>query len=125
QAQMFRPLPVLDVESSHIPSIDLSLLIEERIVASQKPTVLAVPVADPLLKLERHGSRKRLLALANHLQILGVNNAMPIVLLYNVIESEAGVIQDRPIGVQDRSIRAQYMDESRDYVRYQRQLFLR
>src|SRR5262249_41830148 len=77
------------------------------------------------LKLERYGSRKRLPALANHLQILGVKNARPIILLYNVIESEAGVIQDRPIGIQDRSIRAQYMDEGGDYVRNQRQLFLR
>ena len=37
-----RPFSVLDVERGHIPSIDSSLLIEQRIVADQEPAISAV-----------------------------------------------------------------------------------
>ncbi len=48
-----RPLSLLDVERGRIPSIDSSLLIEQRIVADLEPAIYAVLTEDTLLIFER------------------------------------------------------------------------
>ena len=51
-----RPFSVLDVERGYIPPIDSSLLIEQRIVADQEPSIFAVLAQCTLLifELKRH-----------------------------------------------------------------------
>ena len=49
---LLRPFLVLDVERSRIPSIDRSLIIEQRIVADQEPAILAVLTQSALLIFE-------------------------------------------------------------------------
>ena len=46
------PFPVLDIERGRIPSINPSLIIEQRIVAHQKPAILTVLTPSALLIFE-------------------------------------------------------------------------
>jgi hypothetical protein len=90
--RVLRPFSILDVERGHIPSINSSLLIEQRIVADQEPAIFAVLTQDTLLIFERDRAEERLRALlAKPLYILRVGDASAIVLSPHIFQSEAGV----------------------------------
>ena len=55
-----RAFSILDVERGRIPSIDSSLLIEQRTVADQEPAISAVLAQHPLLIFERYGALRAL-----------------------------------------------------------------
>src|SRR5215469_9798514 len=57
---LFRLLAVLDVERGHIPSIDSSLLIKQRLVAEQKPAISAVLAQHTLFVFKRYRTLERL-----------------------------------------------------------------
>src|SRR5215813_3530243 len=57
---LFCAFAVVDVERGHIPPIDSSLLIEQRIVSDQEPAVSAVFTQHTLLIFERYATGERL-----------------------------------------------------------------
>src|SRR5882724_10941412 len=59
----FGALSVLDVERRHIPSIDPSLIIEQRIVANKEPPILSVLTQRAILTFEPLGALEGLLEL--------------------------------------------------------------
>src|SRR5262244_3931474 len=90
--RVLRPFSILDVERGHIPSIDSSLLIEQRIVADQEPAIFAVLTQHTLLIFERYRAEKRLRALlAQPLYIVRVENTRAVVFFPHIFQSETGV----------------------------------
>src|SRR5262245_13319474 len=95
------PFSILDVKSSHIPSIDFSLLIEQRVVPDQEPAICAVLTQHTLLSFERRGSEKRSAAfLTQPLYILRVEKTSTIVLFLHIFKRGPVVIQHSLIYVQ-------------------------
>src|SRR5215468_2300845 len=90
--RVLRSFSILDVERGHIPAVDVSLRIEQRVVADQEPTIFAVLPEHTLLIFERHRAQQRLRALfAQPLHIVRVKDAVAIVVLPHIFEGEAGV----------------------------------
>jgi hypothetical protein len=82
------PFSVLDVERGHIPSIDFSLLIQQRIVADQETAISAGLTEHTLLIFERYSACERLPALlAQPFHILRVEKASAIVLFPHIFQS--------------------------------------
>src|SRR5260221_1221909 len=48
------PFPILDVRARRIPARDVSVVIDDRLVLNEKPSVLTIRSAHALLILERH-----------------------------------------------------------------------
>src|SRR5262249_59528 len=86
---VFSTLAIVDVGRGHIPSIDASLLIEQRIVSDQEPAVFAVLTQHTLLIFERYGACERLPALlAQPFDILRVKKTSAIVLFLGIIQGD-------------------------------------
>src|SRR5262249_38023681 len=116
---------ILDVESRHIPSIDFSLSIEQRVVADQEPAIFAVLAERALLIFEWHGSKQRVASLLTQpLYILRVEKTSTIVLSLHIFRRDAVVIQHSLIHVQHRSVGAQYMNQCGYQVSNQAQIVL-
>ena len=71
QRQIFIACPlfgsdaVIDVSSRRVPASHLPLLISERVVTNEKPTILAVFPSSPLLNFERNATSESSLALVS------------------------------------------------------------
>src|SRR5262249_18624628 len=63
RTQPLSPFSILDVERGHIPAIDVSLRIEQRVVADQEPAIFAILTQHTLLIFERYWAEQRLRAL--------------------------------------------------------------
>src|SRR5262249_4772939 len=94
----FGAFSVFDVECSYIPAIDFSLGIEQRVVADQEPPIFPVLPEHTLLVFEWYGTRERVSALlAQPFHVLRVKEASAIVLFPHILQSQAGVTQNRLI----------------------------
>src|SRR5262249_21631424 len=97
----------LDIERGDIPSIDSSLLVEQRIVAEQHPFICAVPGQHTLLIFERDWACERVAALlVKSCHVLRVENTSAIVRFLHIFQSETGVFQHRSIRIERGSIAA-------------------
>ena len=120
-----RPFAILDVERGHIPSIDSSLIIEQRIVADQEPAIFAVLTQRALLIFERSGAFEGLPALlAQPFHIVRVVKPSAKVLFLHILQSDTVVIQHRLIHRQYGPIGSRHLDEGWDGVDGQAQIAL-
>src|SRR5215470_20434203 len=80
RTQPLRLFSVIDVERGHIPAIDFSLRIKQRVVADQEPPIFPVLPENTLLIFKRYGARERVSALlAQPFDILRVKKTSAIV----------------------------------------------
>src|SRR5262245_43335656 len=111
------PFPVLDVECGHIPPYDTSLLIEQGLVAHQEPAILPIAAQNTLFSAEWCATPQPCLArLADSLEILRVDDTIPIILLLYILNAEACVIHHSLIHILDGSFGVQYVDVCRNGV---------
>jgi len=113
----FGHLLVLDVERDRIPSLDPSLIIEQRIVANQEPAILTVLTHCALLIFERSGAFEGLLApLAQPFHIVRVEKPRAKVLFLHILQANIVVIQRRLIHRKYEAIGSTHRYERRDGV---------
>jgi hypothetical protein len=106
-----RAFAVLDVECGHIPPNDTSLLTEQGLVSNQKPAILPIVTQDALLGAEWYAPPQPCSArLANSLEILRVDDTIPIILLLYILNTEACVIHCSLIDIRDGSFGVQDVD---------------
>src|ERR1700722_5999933 len=113
----FRSFAVLDVECGHIPPNDTSLIVEQRLVAHQKPAILPIVAQDALLSAEWYGPPQRCRAIcAGSLKILRGDDTISIIFFLYIFQSEAGVIHHSLIYNLDGSFGVQYVNVCRNGV---------
>ena len=118
-----RPFPIVNVKGGDIPPIDSPLLIELRVVADQEPAILSIVGQDALLSAEWCASPKRCRAhCADSLEILRVDDTIPIILLLYIVQTEAGVLHHCLIDILDGSFGIQYVNVCRNGVDDQAQI---
>src|SRR5215471_423803 len=123
--RVLRPLSAVNVGRSHIPALDFSLRIEQRVVADQEPPIFPIFPEHSLLIFERDGACESLSALfAQSFHILRVEDTSAIVLFPRIFQSKPREIQDRLIRIQHGPIGAQHVNTSGDPVDSQAQIFL-
>src|SRR5258708_2131363 len=114
-----RPIAVTHGRPARVPTDDLSLLVAQRMVLDQEPSILAIPPPQAPFDLERHSIQYPLTALILHSSpVLGVEERRyaPRIRGHQLFHGESRVLQERPVCVKAMAVRAQDHDRLRDGV---------
>src|SRR5258706_2725373 len=106
-------LAILDVGTCDVPPNDLSLVVPERVVTNQKPTIRSIAATQALLHLQLVGGATGQRTLKMCLDPVNVvrMNFIFMASLSPLVEADAVIGERHSIRVQPLELRAQYADE--------------
>src|SRR5437016_1943736 len=114
---LFGPLAIVDVYGRRVPAEHPALVVDQWTIAHQEPAVLPIVAPGAPLDFEGHSARQSLTpGILEPDDILGKEEPTEEIAGQHIGHREPGVLEDRPVGVQDAAVRVQDDDGLSDGI---------
>src|SRR5882672_7693038 len=108
---------IVDVDGRRVPAEHPALVVEQWSIAHQEPAVLPIVAPGAPLDFKRHAVRQSLMpGILEPDDVLGMEQPTEEIAGQHIGHREPGVVEHRPVGVQDAAVRTQDNDGLSDGI---------